>query len=416
MRHLALALLLALPALAEPAKGKVPGEYKGGRYVLLVPGSWSEAKAAEYSLWMMVIPPTHAPDQYANIWNQLKTPTPILACIVDMGVQTGDYTGFVETLRKDYKFDPDRIFLAAYGEGADRGVNVATDVPDLLTGLVVAQGLWRTEPKGGIAATPVLIVNDVGCTYAPIDKARGLKSTIEGFGGKAEVVELNDPAKKDNWPTAEMARMIEWGTKQSVYRFDGLFSSAVEAVKPESDSAAWRPKVKDGVLGYFRQVGDGISPEATKAVNAIVPKVFADALKVERTLPVTAKGAVYAVGAAKGKKVEGALVVCESGEFDAIVDSVVICLGELKATRVEGSVVLCKGGVTLVKDLKTSAVCTLGRLKTGGAVEQNHICAAGGFESAAAARDNWFVNTAERKAKTNSGERVRTRRRLPGAK
>ena len=411
-----LVALLAAHASAEPPKGVTEGEVKGSRYALDVPPAWTTADGAKFGVWVTMIPPQHKPGDYVNLWAGARGAHPFLSLILDAGFSSDMIGPLLEKVRGDYGFDAARVWMAGYGEGARTALRFAFENPDALAGIVLIQAMTQMlEAKPSAKATPVLMIADVTCTYARIDETRAFVAKLKDLGYDAAIRELDDPPNHDIWPPAELPKMIDWAEALRPFLIDDLFGAAAEALKADSKAEAWRPRLREEVTRYVRALGDGVSPAAAKAAADGLAGPFRDALQIVRENKPQAKGVALVLGAAKGKKLEGGtLLVCESCDFEQVDDSVIVCTGDVKIGKLHRSVVIAKGAVTIGKEMADVMLFCAGRLKIGTTLDNSTILAVGGAEVAGKAKENWFVNTAEKQIKSNAAERVVKKPKLPG--
>ncbi|MCE9582399.1 MAG: hypothetical protein K8T20_07890, partial [Planctomycetes bacterium] len=346
--------LLALPVAAdEPKTGSVDGEWKSCKYQLVVPSNWKKTDALAYTLFVLFPPNSHQGSQYGQLFKSAKGPKPSIALCLDGTMAAGDAATLVEKVRADYGFDPDKVFLVTYGEGAVRGFQFVNENADLTAGFIILQPSTGTyEPKGGGKSVPVLIMNDKACTYSPLFQAQGLKGKFESLGYEATLIETDDPANHDGWPTKDMGKFMDWAAAVVPPKTEDVFDAAAEWLKEGAKDTECRVKLRTAVKKYIGLYGDLLSPGGGKAAEAALATALKDAVPSVRVIKGGVKGSVALVPAAKGKKIEGgALVLCDSGEFESIEDSLVICSGDLKVNKITNSLVIVKGAVTVAKDV-----------------------------------------------------------------
>lgn len=421
MKTVALAVLalLAQPCAAqEPPKGAVEGDWKGGKYSLFVPPSWTKADGPKHALWFMVIPPGHFSKDYTQLWSRNLGGKPFIAAIVDVGISTDQFSPLIEKLRADYAFDPDSLFMAAYGEGALRVVKFVSESPDVAAAAILAQGMVQTaDPRPAGRATPFLLINDVGCTYARIDEARSFVTKLKDMGYEASLTELNDAANRDQWPTAQMGKMAEWAAAQRRFQLEDIHGLAVQAQTPACEPKEWRPLLRAEFERLARALGDAASPGAAKALADGIAKALPDSREVLREIKLQAKPVMFVVKEAKGKKLDpGTLLICESADFEVLDDAVVICSGEVKAGKMHRCVVIAKGGVTVTKDAAALLLFSGGVVKIGTTLEDSTLNAPAGIEAAGKAKGNWYVNSTALKIRVNDASRQFKKLRFPGGK
>ncbi|KAF0245039.1 MAG: hypothetical protein FD180_1976 [Planctomycetota bacterium] len=402
----------------EPKTGLVDGDHKGCKYQLAVPPGFKKAEAAKYALYITFPPTAHQAKDYGHLWQSSKGPSPQLSLCLDGATAAIDLPTLLEKVGTEYGYDTNRVYCVCYGEGAIKGFKFVAENADLLAGFIILQpSTSTTEPKAGGKSVPVLIMNDKACTYSPPFQAEALRDKFTGLGYEATLIMTDDPSNKDGWPVKEMSKIYDW-------------TGALVPAKPETvweEAAAWlaegakdtehRPKLRGAVKKYFGMYGSEMSPGGVKAGDNAVGMSLKDAVPTVKEIKGGLKGQIALVAAAKGKKVEaGSMVLCDSAEFDVIDESLIICSGDVKANKVTKSVILAKGAVTVAKDAMSCVVHAGGHVKIGTTLEDCTILALGGVEAAGKAKNNWFVNTAEVKIKSNEAARMAKRIKLPGGK
>ncbi len=415
----ALLLLLAGAASAqEPKTGLVDGEHKGCRYQLAVPATWKKPDAGAFALYVTFPPGPHSGKDYGHLWQQVKGPKPHLGLCLDGGLAASEVPELIEKIRKEYGFDGDRVFCVSYSEGTVKAIQFVADNADLLAGWIILQpSTQNKEPKAGGKSVPVLIMNDKACTYSPPFQAEGLKDKLVGLGYEATLILTEDPANKDGWPVKDMSKMFEWTTALVPAKVDGAFEEAASWLAEGAKDTEHRPKLRAAVKKALALFGPDISPGGVKTSDDAVAAALKDAVATVKEIKGGLKGQIALVAAAKGKKVEaGSLVLCDSADFDVIEDSIIICSGDVKANKVTRSVIFAKGAVTVAKDGMSCVVYAGGHVKFGTTLEDCTVLATGGVEAAGKAKNNWFVNTAEVKIKSNEAARTVKRMKLPGGK
>lgn len=419
LRPSVLLLAVASTSLAqEPKTGLVDGELKGCRYQLSVPDTWKKADAGAHWLYVTFPPGPHAAKDYGHLWRQVKGPKPHLGLCLDGSAAASEVPAVIEKVRGEYGFDPDHVFCVSYSEGTVKAIDFVVANADMLAGWIILQpSLANREPKAGGKSVPVLIMNDKACTYSPPFQAEGLKDKLVGLGYDATLVMTEDPANKDGWPVKDMSKMFEWTTGLVPARADAVFDAAAAWLADAGKDTEHRPKLRAALKKALALYGGDMSPGGAKAGDDAVATALKDGLASGKEIKGGLKGQIALVAAAKGKKVEaGSLVICDSADFDTIEDSLVICSGDVKANKVKGSVILAKGAVTIARDGLSSLVHAGGHVKFGTTLEDCTILAQGGAEAAGKAKNNWFVNTADVKIKSNEAARTVKKLKLPGGK
>lgn len=414
----AVAFLLALPALAEePKTGIVDGEWHACKYALVVPSGWEKKDAATYSLFVTFPPGPHEVTNYGQLWSRSKGSKPFLALTVAGGMSAPDTATLVEKVRTEYGFDPDRLFVVTYGEGGVKGLQFVQDNADLVAGFIILQpSFGYTEPKASGKSVPVLMMNDKACSFSPPFQAQGLKGKFETLGYETTYIETDNPAEHDGWPVNDMSKMFDWAAAIVPFKADAVFDEAAAWLAAGSKDTECRPKVRGAFKKYVAALGDQ-SPGAVTAMGNAMTNSLKDGLSSAREIKGGVKSAIALVAAAKGKKVEGgSLVICDSADFDSIEDAVIIASGDVKANHVKNAVIFAKGAVTIAKDAGACLIHAGGHVKIGTTLEDATILALGGVEAAGKAKNNWFVNTADVKIKSNEAARTVKRVKLPGGK
>ncbi|MBI2924040.1 MAG: hypothetical protein HYY18_23530 [Planctomycetes bacterium] len=291
MRTLAFALLLALPCAAEPREGTIEDTWKGGKYLLYVPGSYQAADGLKWGLWVTMIPPDHNSADYVEVWQEHAQFGMFLSLVIEAKVPQGEIGSLVEKTVAEYGLSRHRIGMAGYAEGAPRAWRFLFENPGKLAALAAFQGEIPRDLKDAGKATPVALVYDKGCTYVKFADARAYEKRLNEHGYDVKFFELNRGDHRDEWPAAEMRDVLLWVRDKGNNRAADLLKSA-QALLDEG-----HPGRALAVLESILSQGVG---EAESPVLAEMGKKIGESLKAElkKAGDAAAAGEMDAAGAA----------------------------------------------------------------------------------------------------------------------
>jgi len=102
----------------------------------------------------------------------------------------------INSVARDYKIDPSRIYLTGHSMGALGALMIASARPDLFAAIALASTAQAPQPEAfsealaKAKAIPALVIHGTKDGIAAIDNSRRLSSAAQKAGGKVEYLEV----------------------------------------------------------------------------------------------------------------------------------------------------------------------------------------------------------------------------------
>ncbi len=213
------------------------------------------------------------------------------------------------------------------------------------------------------------------------------------------------------------SRVAQVVFKLRPWKVEPVANAAKTALKEGSRVEDWRPAVKAQIEKLLEELGADVADESKRDALKAISKCFEDGMKVVRENADGQKGAIYLVAKARGTEVDrGAILVCESAEFDKVDDSIIICLGDVKiADELNQSIVIATGKVSLGGGAKNAIIVCGGAFAVGDKLRDCTVVAAGGCPIGGDSKECVFVNTKVTAGGKSENDRHVEKARLPSA-
>ncbi|MEO8588618.1 MAG: alpha/beta fold hydrolase [Flavobacteriales bacterium] len=130
--------------------------------------SFADRLPGEYLVISARAPITLGPDSYAWYQVDLSTGAPVIKPQEAEHARTTLIT-FIEELGKAHSFDPQRVVLCGFSQGAIMSYSVALTRPDLVHGIAVMSGRLLEEVKPMVEPSPALTKLKVFISHGTLD-------------------------------------------------------------------------------------------------------------------------------------------------------------------------------------------------------------------------------------------------------
>ncbi|MCR2821102.1 prolyl oligopeptidase family serine peptidase [Lederbergia panacisoli] len=150
----------------------------------------------------------------------------------------------IETLKKNYPIDPDRIYITGISMGGMGTWSLIQSHPELFAAAIPVCGIGDVNLAGNLVNLPIWVTHSADDTTVPVTGSRNMVNAIEAAGGKAVRAEYAGNLSLD--AANEAAQQLLDTAKENASHT--LYSEFIAGTTPINGHFAWVPTYENDVM------------------------------------------------------------------------------------------------------------------------------------------------------------------------